>query len=230
MNLRSSARFRDARRSVVPTAAPADPAAAFDGVPDAALVERARDGEAAAFAGLYARHNVVLYRTALAMTSRPSRAEELVQDTFLRAYRHLGQVVLAPEASLRPWLHRILVHLIYDDAARRTHATQPLEAMDERLPAPNQASIERRVEARELRRTVHRAIEQLPVHHQEVVVLFYLNDLDVGEIADMLGVPPGTVKSRLFYGRARLRELLAAEAPEASAWIADLEPAGVAAG
>lgn len=208
----------------------ADPASTFDGVPDAALVQRARDGDAAAFAGLYARHHVVLYRTALAMTRRQSRAEELVQDTFLRAYRHLGQVVLAPEASLRPWLHRILVHLIYDDSARRTHPTQPLETMDERLPAPDQVSVERRAEARELRRTVSRAIQQLPIRHQEVVVLFYLNDLDVGAIADLLGVPPGTVKSRLFYGRARLRELLAAEAPDASASIGALEAAGVATG
>ncbi|MFN8423678.1 MAG: RNA polymerase sigma factor [Anaerolineae bacterium] len=229
MDTRVNTRGRE-ERSTGPSGERGASTPALDDVGDAVLVERVRGGETAAFAGLYARHHVALYRTALAMTGHPSRAEELVQDTFLRAYRHLGQVVLAPDASLRPWLHRILVHLIYDDSARRAHPSQPIESMDERLPVPNQASVERRIEARELRRAVSGAIERLPVRHREVVVLFYLDDLDVGEIADMLGVPPGTVKSRLFYGRARLRELLAAEAPEASARLGALEAARAATG
>lgn len=197
----------------------------LDSLSDAALIDRARVGDATGFAGLYARHHVALYRTALAMTRHQDRAEELVQEAFLRAYRHMGQVILAPGASLRPWLQRILIHLIYDDTARRMHATVSLDAVQERVAAPLQASTERRVEARELRRTIADAIQQLPVKHQLVVVLFYLHDLDVGEIAETLGVPPGTVKSRLFYGRARLRELLAAEDPTTADRLGAIEAA-----
>ena len=99
---------------------------------DAELIDRAKAGDATGFAGLYARHHLALYRTALAMTRHQARAEELVQEAFLRAYRHMGQVVLAPSASLRPWLQRILIHLVYDDAARRMHATVPLDTVQER--------------------------------------------------------------------------------------------------
>jgi len=190
---------------------------------DAELIGRAKAGDATGFAGLYARHHVALYRTALAMTRHQARAEELVQDTFLRAYRHLGQVVLAPSASLRPWLQRILIHLVYDDAARRTHATVSLDAVQERVSAPLQVPTERRIEARELRRTIADAIRL-------VVILFYLHDLDVGEIAETLGVPPGTVKSRLFYGRSRLRELLASEDPSAEGRVGAIGAVGAVIG
>lgn len=193
---------------------------------DAELIDRAKAGDATGFAGLYARHHLALYRTALAMTRHQARAEELVQEAFLRAYRHMGQVVLAPSASLRPWLQRILIHLVYDDAARRMHATVPLDTVQERVSAPLQVPTERRIEARELRRTIAAAIQQLPEKHRLVVVLFYLHDLDVGEIAETLGVPPGTVKSRLFYGRSRLRELLASEDPTAEGRVGAIGAVG----
>lgn len=217
MFVRSSA----ARRPAHPPAVPGAPSTDVD---DATLIARARDGDASGFAGLFARHRAALHRVALAMTGREAQAEEFVQETFLRAYRHLDRVVLAPGASLRPWLQRILVHIIYDDGARRRHATQPLDALHERVAADGEPSTERRVLDRELRRDVAEAIRQLPEKHRLVVVLFYLEDLDVDAIAAAIGVPAGTVKSRLFYGRARLRELLA-DAPSAAAPATDAAPA-----
>ncbi len=206
---RRAAGHPSAARSAAPPATPAV-------VDDATLIAQAQAGDAAGFAALFARHRAPLYRTALAMTGREAQAEDFVQETFLRAHRHLDRVVLGPGASLRPWLQRILVHLIYDDSARRRHPMQPLDEIQERL-ATGQDSTERRFESRELRRTVADAILQLPEKHRLVVVLFYLEDLDVEAIAAVLDVPSGTVKSRLFYGRARLRELLADDAPAAAA-------------
>ena len=126
------------------------------------------------------------------MTRHQARAEELVQEAFLRAYRHMGQVVLAPSASLRPWLQRILIHLVYDDAARRMHATVPLDTVQERVSAPLQVPTERRIEARELRRTIAAAIPQLPETHRLVDIPFYLHELDVGETADAQRLQAGS--------------------------------------
>lgn len=201
------------RRAAHPPTVPGVPSTDVD---DATLIARARGGDASGFAGLFARHRAALHRIALAMTGREAQAEEFVQETFLRAYRHLDRVVLASGASLRPWLQRILVHIIYDDGARRRPTTQPLDALHERIASAGEPSTERRVEDRELRHAVAEAIRQLPEKHRLVVVLFYLEDLDVDAIAEAIGVPAGTVKSRLFYGRARLRELLA-DAPTGAA-------------
>jgi len=174
-------------------------------VDDATLVARAATGDGAAFEALYRRHHGPLFRTALAMTRRSQVAEEVLQETFLRAYRHMGRVRLAEGASLRPWLHRILIRLVYDWTARRSAregreatARPPLAAL-----AP-----ERQVERNEVDRLVSAAVDTLPFKQRIVVVLFYVHDMDLDEIAATLDVPPGTVKSRLFYGRARLRAQL----------------------
>lgn len=175
---------------------------------DAGLVAAALRGDPGAFEALYRRHRTPLYRTALAMTRRKGVAEEILQETFLRAYRFLDRVRLAEGASLRPWLHRILIRLVYDRSARRRDTAGPMESFVERLSSPL-LSPERRAEQSELSRVVSEAIADLPFKQRIVVVLYYLQDMDLGEIADTLGVPPGTVKSRLYYARARLREALA---------------------
>lgn len=179
-----------------------------DTLDDASLVARVAAGDRDAFEALYARHMVPLYRTALALTRRSAVAEDLLQETFLRAFRHLERIRLEPGASLRPWLHRILINLVYDRSARLKRASNPLErAMNSLMPQAG-ASPERRAELAELERDVSQAVEMLPFKQRIVVVLFYLHDMDLSEIAETVGVPVGTVKSRLYYGRANLRSAL----------------------
>lgn len=174
---------------------------------DAELVACAARGDGGAFEALYRRHHVALYRSALAMTGQVSAAEDLLQDAFVRAYRHIGRVQLGEGASLRPWLHRIVVNLARDLAARRV----PAVASDSELErwAIGSPSLERSVERREVNRIVAEAVNRLPFDQRLVVVLFYTQDMDVAQIAATLGIPPGTVKSRLYYGRVRLRAALA---------------------
>jgi len=179
---------------------------------DADLVARMRSGDRSAFEVLYGRHSAPLYRTALAVTRDPSIAEELLQEAFLRAYRHVGRIELAPGASLRPWLHRILVNLAYDWFARQRHEARPPEGLMDRLPAAPGLSPERWAEQREIERVASDAIGQLPFKQRIVIILFYLHDMDLNEISAIVNVPPGTVKSRLYYGRSRLREVLQADA------------------
>lgn len=171
-----------------------------------------KSGDRSAFEVLYERHNVPLYRTALAVTRDRSTAEELLQEAFLRAHRHVGRIELAPGASLRPWLHRILINLAYDWFARQRHEARRLDGMATRLAASPGLSPERCAEQREIERVVADAIGQLPFKQRIVIILFYLHDMDLNEIASIVNVPPGTVKSRLYYGRSRLRELLTADA------------------
>ncbi len=187
-----------------------------DPVDDATLVARIAAGERDAFESLYGRHMVPLYRTALALTRRQAVAEDLLQETFLRAYRHLDRIRLEPGASLRPWLHRILINLIYDRSARLKRAASPLEHASQRLAPQAITSPERRTELRELERNVAEAVETLPFKQRIVVVLFYLHDMELAEIAETVGVPVGTVKSRLYYGRSNLRSALERDARVAS--------------
>src|SRR6187399_888391 len=119
---------------------------------DATLVSRAAGGDRQAFSQLYQRHQLPLYRTGLALTHDRGAAEELLQETFLRAYRHLARVVLVDGASLRPWLHRILINLAHDWSARQRTLPGPLEAATERLLAAATPSPERQAEQRELER------------------------------------------------------------------------------
>lgn len=179
-------------------------------VDDAELVARVVDGDRSAFEVLYVRHHGPLFRTALAITRDQGAAEDLLQEAFLRAFRHMARVRLLPGASLRPWLHRILINLAYDWAARQRKVAGSLDGQVERLAAPS-ASLDRQAERGELERVVADALDRLPFKQRIVVILFYLHDLDVDEIATTLNLPPGTVKSRLFYGRARMRRVLEAD-------------------
>jgi RNA polymerase sigma-70 factor (ECF subfamily) len=179
---------------------------------DATLVASLKAGDPSAFCRLYERHKLPLFRTALAMTHDQGVAEELLQEAFLRALRHVQRIDLAPGASLRPWLHRILINLVYDWSARQRFVSHPLEAVIDRLHAPVNLSPEKQMEQRELEHVVGEAIDQLPFGQRIVVILYYVHDLDLAEIAAILNVPTGTVKSRLYYGRARLRERLEADA------------------
>lgn len=177
---------------------------------DASLVAGIIVGEAAAFEALYERHRLALFRTALAISRDRNTAEELLQEAFLRAFRHIDRVRLIPGASLRPWLHRILINLAYDWSARKRITAGPVEGILDRIAATT-SSPERQLEHRDLERLVGDAIRRLPFKQRVVVILFYLHDMDLQDIANTLELPAGTVKSRLYYGRARLREQLEAD-------------------
>ncbi len=177
---------------------------------DATLVARVVDGDRGAFEALYERHHLPLFRTALAITRERAVAEELLQEAFLRAYRHIARVSLEPGASLKPWLHRIIINLAYDWSARRRAHAEPSDAPVERLAART-LSPERQVEQRAVEQVVGEAVADLPFKQRVVVILFYLQDMDLVEIAATLNLPAGTVKSRLYYGRARLRARLASD-------------------
>jgi RNA polymerase sigma-70 factor (ECF subfamily) len=192
-------------------AARIDPSQHDAALDDAALVARAAAGDRSAFEALYRHHSAPLYRTALAISRDSHVAEELLQESFVRAYRSIGRVQLDQGASLRPWLHRILINLAYDWSSKQRNALSMVERSGRQLLPAAPTSPEGQLEAAELKRAVLEAVDDLPFKQRIVVVLFYLHEMDLEEIASTLDLPPGTVKSRLYYGRARLRERLASD-------------------
>jgi RNA polymerase sigma-70 factor (ECF subfamily) len=175
---------------------------------DRELVYAARDGDMQAFDALFYRYKDGIFRLSLAITKDPSHAEEIVVDTFARAHRALAR--LEPEGSLRPWLYRVAINLSYNRRPRKGLILSTIEDVIEEVvesPARSPSSL---AELAETRRIVLAAVETLGPKHKVVVVLHYLNGLNLAEIAQVVDCPVGTVKSRLHYALRRLRTHLAA--------------------
>ena len=176
---------------------------------DGELVSRIRAGDLDAFETLYHKYKEQLYRTALAITNDRGAAEEILQDCFLRAYDHIDRV--DGRSSLRPWLHRIIVNLSYNWAAKRRLRLISLEHVFGRLLMTSYGSPERAFERDELLQVVFEAIRSLSMPQRVVIVLFYLQGFSLAEIAYVVDSPVGTVKSRLHNARKALRKKLMAD-------------------
>ncbi len=178
---------------------------------DRELVYAARLGDAPAFDALFYRYRDGIYRLSLAITKDPQAAEEIVVDTFARAYRALAR--LEPDDTLRPWLYRVAINESYDRRPR-VAPSSPLDEAAEEVAANDERSPSSLAERAETRRSVLAALDTLDAKHRTVVVLHYLSELPLAEIAVIAECPVGTVKSRLHYALRRLRTHLA-QHPEA---------------
>ena len=162
--------------------------------------------ERAQFEALALEHLDLLYRVARRMTRDAHRAEDLVQETYLRAFRSAGDFELQA-FGIRPWLIRILHNLHVSRGQRERR--QPVKLDDEHLDAAATAP-----EAVApftwdgMDQQLKRAFESLPEEYQTVMHLWAIEELSYKEIADALDVPLGTVMSRLHRARQRLSEQL----------------------
>ena len=175
-----------------------------EGPDDHTLVQRFLGGEEAAFDRLVERYYQRLDRLAQYILRNPSAAEDITQEAFLRAYRALPR--FRGEASVYAWLYRITVNLCLNYL--RQQALRPAtaaELFDASASAPDPSAL---VEGQERHRAVRNAIEALPPHYRIAVILRDLEGLSYQEIAELLAIPVGTVKSRLNYGKRLLQEQL----------------------
>jgi len=171
---------------------------------DGSLVARVRNGDIDALGELYERHQSQVYRTATAITHDERMAEDILQEVFLRVNRYADS--FDQTQPFEPWLYRITVNLCYTWTNRAKRWVYTVQDTIERLRAPSRRDPEKVTESREQRALLRRAIDSLPDSHRVVVVLYYLEGLSVNEVAYALGVPEGTVKSRLYYAREKLRK------------------------
>ena len=174
---------------------------------DRELVHAARAGDTLAFDSLFYRYRDGIYRLGMAITKDPSAAEEIVVDTFARAHRAIER--LEPDDSLRPWLYRVAVNLSYNRRPRKGVTFSSLDEGTDDLAAEGESPSDA-AERTERRRVVLECVDTLGPKHKVVVVLHYLNGLNLAEIAEIVEVPVGTVKSRLHYALRKLRVQLSA--------------------
>jgi RNA polymerase sigma-70 factor, ECF subfamily len=180
-----------------------------------------------AFEAFFNRHRTLIYRTAYGLTGDPHVAEEVLQDTFARAYRH--RAALRPDMSPVPWLHRVALNLCYSRLDRRRLKADSItdDAVAATVPDGAVEPAER-AERQELRQIVREGIAALPPKHQSVVVLYYLHGLSLQETASFLDVRLGTVKSRLHYALRTLRGHLERDRRFGGAYRHADEPAALA--
>jgi len=174
---------------------------------DGSLVARVREGDIDALGELYRRYKSKVYRTATAITHDERMAEDILQEVFLRVNRYADS--FDQTQPFEPWLYRITVNLSYSWTNKAKRWVNIFQDAIERLKAPSRRDPERVAEVREQRESLGRAIDSLPNSHRVVVILYYLENLSVADIAYALDVPEGTVKSRLYYAREKLRRAIA---------------------
>jgi RNA polymerase sigma-70 factor, ECF subfamily len=176
---------------------------------DADLVRAASGGDRQAFDELVGRHQAALVNLARAMTGGSPDAEDLAQEAFIRAWKGLAR--FRGESTFRTWLHGIAVNVVRTHRGRLARLREVFSTRaDEggRDPIETAAVNERLEDTLAARQQIDRALARLPAELREAVVLRDIQGLDYKEIAAALGVPIGTVESRIFRARQRLRPLL----------------------
>jgi RNA polymerase sigma-70 factor (ECF subfamily) len=169
--------------------------------PDDRLVRRAQKGDQAAFAELLERHQQRLFTLAVRELGSAADAEDAVQEAFIRAWKALPRFRV--ESAFSTWVYRICLNAIHDQRARRARGGGvPLDDVVEPID-PRDAILEA-----ELSSELQRALAALDETYRTAVILYDVLGRSYAEIAEVLSVPEGTVKSRIFRGRTELARSL----------------------
>lgn len=178
---------------------------------DAQIVDRCLRGDETAWEDLVKIHSRRVYALCFRFTGRESEAQDLTQEVFLRVFRSLKSF-RSGEGSFAIWLGRLTRNLLIDHY-RRTRLDRATDSIDDQLPvlaekAAGLASSDRALAGREASEILQAALQKLSPDLRETVILRDLEELEYREIAQVLNVPEGTVKSRLNRGRAELARIL----------------------
>jgi len=190
----------------------ADEAAEREARRDAELVERLKKGDTKALEELYQRHREPAYGIAYRLVGSREDALDVVQESFIHVLR--GIQTFRGQSSFRTWLYRIVTHAALD--YRRWRSLRATESLDsERALEPVDASSQRSPQdtaaERDLAAAIDKALANVSEKNRAALVLFAIEGMSYKEIADVLSISVGTVMSRIFNARQRLRELLASE-------------------
>ena len=181
-------------------------------VSDAAAVARAREGDQEAFGVLVERHSVRLFQLAYRMTGNEQDAEDIVQETFLRAYKQLGR--FESRAGFGTWLHRIAANCSLDLLRRQQRRGDRERAVEfdaeEATPAvlSDAPSPDQQVFHGEVRHKVESAMRELTPMERTAFVLRHFEGRSIVEIGNMLGAGPGAAKQSIFRAVQKMRRAL----------------------
>jgi RNA polymerase sigma-70 factor (ECF subfamily) len=174
-----------------------------DETPDEALAVRAATGDAEAFRALYDRHRNMIYTLALRMTGSDADAEDVLQQTFLRAYRALPR--FRGDSKFTTWLWRVAVSAALTERKSKSRAASPVDdaAFEGRAaagPSPDDAA-----EATDEASMLRGHLEALPRRDRALLHMRYQEGKSFEEISDLMEMPVGTLKSLVFRAKAELR-------------------------
>jgi RNA polymerase sigma-70 factor (ECF subfamily) len=181
-------------------------------VDDRALIQSLAADLDRNFEHLVVSYGPRMYRFALRSGARSEDAEEIAQDTFIRAYRALREygAERIEEMLLRPWLYRIALNIIRNRSRRRHLEVVPLDGHDG-IGESHEGVPERSLEATERKREMEALLARLPERYRVPVVLRHVEGVGYGEMAEILGQPVGTVKSNVHRGIGMLRDMIGEE-------------------
>jgi RNA polymerase sigma-70 factor (ECF subfamily) len=168
--------------------------------PETDLMLRVKAGDAAALEELYRRYERPLFNYLYRLSGNRARAEDLLQETFLRVWRAARRY--APSAKVSTYLFHIAHNLFANDAAKRRETALP--GADPETPADPATDLDRR----NARSALLEALKTLTEGERACLLLAEYQGLKYDDIAEILGIPPGTVKSRIFNALQRLRKAL----------------------
>jgi len=179
-------------------------------VRDQRVVHAVLEGNEELFGELVRRYQKLVAGVAWRYGVGHNEVEDVVSEVFIKAYRNLHQY--RPRHPFSTWLYRLAANHVIDHG-RRTHRERERGDLPEQMADPSPGQPES-FEARERAQLLHAAMEEVAPRYREALFLVYVEGMKVHEAAATLGVPLGTVKTRLMRGRSALRKVLAARHPE----------------
>jgi RNA polymerase sigma-70 factor (ECF subfamily) len=180
------------------------PASAAAAASDEILISRIARGEALAMRALFARHQTRVYRWLLRFVRDPAMAEDLLNEVFLDVWRQAGS--FAGKSSVATWLLAIARFKAISASRKRVDA-QLDEAVAETIPDPGDDA-QTLLEREDRRNLLRDALASLSDEHREVLDLVYYHGRPVKDVAEIIGIPEATVKTRMFYARKKLADVL----------------------
>jgi len=179
---------------------------------DAMLVHKAQAGDMEAFETLIKKYESKVYTIASHMLSHGEDAKDAAQDVFLKVYRSLG--AFRGDSRFSTWLYRVTNNVCLDYLRKKNrrdlsleYETEGDEGESRTLDIPADLNIESAVESGEFRSLVRKAIDMLPDQHKSMIVMRDVQSMSYSDISELLGLPEGTVKSRINRARASLRKI-----------------------
>jgi RNA polymerase sigma-70 factor (ECF subfamily) len=191
-------------RSAVTAVSAVAAATAEEGSSDTILVERIAAGDRLAMQALFARHRTPVYRWLLRFVSDRTLAEDLLSEVFLDVWRRADR--FEGRSSVSTWLMSIARFKAL--AARRRRIDAELDEKIETTLADTASDPEAALQEKNRSELIQSALRRLSHEHREIIDLVYYHDKSIEECAQILGIPAGTVKTRMFYARRKLAELV----------------------
>ena len=174
-----------------------------------ALIKKAQSGDTSAFTALVTKHGTLVYNLALRTLSDPQEAEDVAQETFMRAWKALPH--FRAESRLSTWLYRIATNLCYNRLPQLKRELAALDPHTEIGLLDERQVVEKALVSSEMIEQVNTAVNQLPESYRLLITLRHMQGLSYAEIATVANLPLGSVKTGIFRARRQLRHALAKE-------------------